>query len=139
MVKNRGGRPTTVTPEVLLKLREGFAYGLTDEECCLHVGISVKALYYYENKHPKFREQKALLKQSPTVKAKFNVNKKLEDGDSDISKWYLERRSRQEFGNNVDVTTAGKPMKYTLEIIDKTEDVENTDDKDIQADGTGGD
>lgn len=41
------------------------------------------------------------------------------------------------FKKKQDVTSGDKPMNYTLEIIDKTEDVEDTSNQNIQEDGTG--
>jgi len=41
------------------------------------------------------------------------------------------------FKKKQDVTSDDKPMNYTLEIIDKTEDVEDTSNQNIQEDGTG--
>lgn len=95
--KNKGGRPTVMTPEVIAKLEDGFLKGLTDLECCLYAGISKDALYDYCNKYPEFSDRKEQLKKQPAVQAKLNILEALENGDKDISKWYLERKSKDEF------------------------------------------
>lgn len=95
--KNKGGRPTVMTPEVIAKLEEGFMLGLTDLECCLYAGISKDALYDYCNKYPKFSERKEELKKNPSIKAKRNILEAINNGDTDISKWYLERKNKDEF------------------------------------------
>lgn len=109
--KNKGGRPTVMTPEVIAKLEDGFMKGLTDLECCLYANISKDALYDYCNKYPEFSERKEQLKKQPAVQAKMNILAALEDGDKDISKWYLERKSKDEFS-----------LKQTIEA-DVKEDV----------------
>jgi hypothetical protein len=54
-------------------------------------------LYDYCNKYPEFSERKETLKKQPSVKAKLNVTEAIEQGDVDLSKWYLERKNKDEF------------------------------------------
>lgn len=95
--ENKVGRPTVMTPEMVQKLEYGFLKGLTDVECCLYAGISKQTLYDYCNKHPEFTDRKEDLKKQPSVQAKLNVTEAIEQGDVDLSKWYLERRNKDEF------------------------------------------
>ena len=95
--KNKRGRPTVITPEVLRKLEYGFLRGLTDVECCLYAGISKQALYDYCNKNPDFTDRKEDLKKQPSVQAKLNVTEAIDNGDIDLSRWYLERKNKDEF------------------------------------------
>ena len=78
--------------------------GLTDEECCDFVEISTSAFYNYCSKNPKFVEEKERWKHSPSVKAKINVVEAIERGDADMSKWWLERRNKEEFSTKQEVT-----------------------------------
>lgn len=105
--KNKGGRPTVMTDEMVNKLEYGFLKGLTDEQCCLFAGISKQTLYDYCHNHPEFTDRKELLKQNPTVKAKINIAEGIENGDEDLSKWYLERKSKDEFSLKQDVSVSG--------------------------------
>ena len=95
--KSNAGRPTVMTQEVIAKLEYGFMKGLTDLECCLYADISKDALYDYCNKYPEFSDRKEELKKNPSVKAKLNVTEAIEQGDVDLSKWYLERKNKDEF------------------------------------------
>lgn len=97
MSKNKVGRPTVMTEAVIGKLELLFAKGLTDREACLLADIDPSTLYDYCNKHPEFTERKEALKQHPTAKARLNVIEAIEKGDSDLSKWWLERKARDEF------------------------------------------
>ena len=100
--KHPGGRPGTVTKEVVAKLEQAFAVGATDLEACFFAGISKDAFYRYCDKHEEFRERKEALKQKPVLLAKTNVIKKLQAADIDTSKWYLERKAKKEFSTRIE-------------------------------------
>lgn len=89
--KNKGGRPTVMTKEVLQKLEEAFELDCNDEQACFHAGISTSTLYSYQKKNPEFMERKTLLRTSLTIKAKIAIAKALDDGDVKVSMWILER------------------------------------------------
>lgn len=103
-------RPTVMTPEVIAKLEEAFTWGVSDVEACLWAGIAPASLYLYQEKHPKFSERKEALKSTPDLYAQRVVTEKIKRGDKDTAKWWLERRKKKLFGNNVDVTTDGKAL-----------------------------
>jgi hypothetical protein len=116
---NKVGRPTVMTNEVVSKLEYGFMKGLTDEQCCLYVGISKQALYDYCHSHPEFTDRKELLKQQPTVQAKLNVSEEIENGNADISKWYLERRAKDEFSTKQEISAdIDSEVTISIELSD---------------------
>ena len=88
------GRPRKITPAVLEKLEEGFTWGYTDKEACLHADIHPATLYHYCEKNPDFSERKEVLKKQPNMLAKKNIFAKLYYGDDHTSKWQLEKRDR---------------------------------------------
>ena len=92
--QSKRGRPTKMTQGTVKKLEEAFLRGLSDEEACLYAGISKPTLYDYCDKNSDFLDRKELLKQRVKTRAKLNISKAIEDGDIDISKWYLERRDK---------------------------------------------
>ena len=126
--KHAGGRPTVMTAETLQKLEYGFARSLTDTECCDFAGITPSTLYNYCNKNPEFSEKKELLKHRPKINAKFNVADAIENGDVDLSKWYLERKAKDEFSTKQDIAVSGSvnnPMAdLTTEELKKLIDSE---------------
>ena len=97
MARNKVGRPTVMTEAVLGKLELLFAKGLSDREACLIVDINPTTLYDYCNTHPDFKERKELLKEKPKTTAKLNIAEAIENGDIENSKWYLERKAKDEF------------------------------------------
>lgn len=91
------GRPTVMTEEVIQKLEYAFMKGMTDREACIYANIATSTLYNYCNENPSFSERKEELKQHPTAKARLNVVEAIEKGDEDMSKWWLERKAKDEF------------------------------------------
>ena len=97
MEKNKVGRPTVMTETMIGKLELLFAKGLSDREACLIVDICPTTLYDYCNLHPEFAERKELLKEKTKTQAKLNVAEAIENKDIEVSKWYLERKAKDEF------------------------------------------
>lgn len=91
------GRPTVMTEAMIGKLEMLFAQGLSDREACLIADINPSTLYDYCNEHPDFSERKELLKDKPKIQAKLNVAEAIENKDVDMSRWYLERKAKEEF------------------------------------------
>ena len=97
------GRPTVMTEETLNKLTFAFSKGLTDREACLYANIAPQTLYDYCNNNPDFAEQKELLKDQPKIQAKMNISEAIENNDKDTSKWYLERKAKDEFSTKQEI------------------------------------
>jgi len=112
---NKGGRPTSMTPETLDLLRQAFLFGATDEEACAFAKIGKSTLYDYQNAHPEFSEQKDQWKEDPILKAKKTVVDSLDDTKN--AQWYLERKKKDEFSPRSEVT--GKDGKELTPLLVK--------------------
>lgn len=109
MSKNKVGRPTVMTPDVLQKLNQAFAFGASDSEACFYADIAPSTLYEYCNANPEFSERKEALKLKPILKARETVVKALDDPEH--AKWYLSRKAKNEFGTRTELTGAdGEPL-----------------------------
>ena len=97
------GRPTVMTNEVVSKMEYGFMKGLNVTECCLYADISRNCFYEYLEKNPDFKDRIEELRSNPSTKAKLNVVEAIEKGDTDISRWWLERRNKDEFSAKQEV------------------------------------
>jgi hypothetical protein len=95
--KQSGGRPTVMTQQVLQKLEMAFSNGATDIEACFLADIAPATLYDYQKVYPVFSERKQGLKDMIKYRARVNIKKEIDAGDIQVSKWYLERRARDEF------------------------------------------
>lgn len=108
-IKNQAmpvGRPTIMTPVVVAKLEQAFAFGCTDVEACLFAGISKDCLYDYQTKHPEFVHRKEELKESPVLLARQSVIKHMEE-DGDLAMKFLERRRKDEFSPKTEIENSG--------------------------------
>lgn len=103
MEPNPVGRPSKITEEILQRLQIAFLAGATDEEACAFVGISPKTLYTYQDQYPEFTQQKEAWKKNPILRAKFTVVTNLDRVGN--AQWYLERRSKAEFGKEEDASS----------------------------------
>ena len=96
-------RPTVMTPEVIAKLEEAFAWGCTDIEACLWANIATPTLYLYQEKHPEFIERKEALKENPVLLARKSVVRQLQR-DGKLAMDYLSRKKKDEFSNRNELT-----------------------------------
>ena len=113
------GRPTVMTEETIQKLEYAFFRGLTDLEACLYAGFGKSTLYNYCEENPDFMDRKEELKKNPTAKAKLNVYEALENKDVDVSKWYLERRAKEEFSTKQEIAPdVNSDVTINIELSD---------------------
>ena len=106
MAKSKAGRHTVMTELTIKKLEEVFAIGGTDEEACMYADISHQTLYTYQEKYPEFVERKEALKERPILKARQTIVNALSNPHD--AQWFLSRKRKKEFGDNVDVTSGGE-------------------------------
>lgn len=121
---NWAWRPTVVTEMVVAKLEEWFSYWFTDLEACLYANISKDALYDYCKKFPEFTDRKELLKDQPKMNARAVVAKKIKDWDDYNSRWYLERKWKDEFSTKEIIDQTTKQVNYSKEEWDNISDDE---------------
>ena len=114
--KSNAGRPTKMTEATVKKLDEAFAVGCSDLEACLYAGISKQTLYNYQDENPEYIDRKETLKQNLKMHSKFNLGKSItKEKDVDDSKWYLERKCKDEFStkSEQDITSKDEQIKIT--------------------------
>ncbi len=113
-------RPTVMTPEVIAKLEEAFAWGCTDVEACLWAGIAEPTLYLYQDKNPKFIERKKALKETPVLLSRKAVVNAIKKGDRVTAKAYLDRKKKDEFSTRSEVTGKdGKDLPTPILKLEK--------------------
>ncbi len=113
-------RPTVMTPEVIAKLEEAFAWGCTDVEACLWAGIAEPTLYLYQDKNPKFIERKKALKETPVLLSRKAVVNAIKKGDRVTAMAYLDRKKKDEFSTRSEVTGKdGKDLPTPILKLEK--------------------
>lgn len=90
------GRPNSITPEVLNKLRDAFLIGCTDDEAAFYANISRTTLYEHQKNNPEFTDWKDQLKQNPFLMARQTIVRNLQH-DPDLALKYMERKRKKEF------------------------------------------
>lgn len=126
--KNKGGRPTVMTPEVIRKLEEVFIIGGSDGEACFFANISRVTLWEYEQRHPEFTSRKEQLKERPILLARQVLLKGIVgEQDKETKKWivqpnpdlaikYLERKKRKEFATRIENEVEGQIRHFNITI-----------------------
>lgn len=95
--REKVGRPTILTKDVVNKLEQAFSMGCSDLEACFYADISKQTLYNYQAKHPEFVDRKERLKERMIFKARTVIADALNKNDENTAKWYLERKKKDEF------------------------------------------
>jgi hypothetical protein len=113
------GRPTVMTDAIVSKIEYGFMKGLNVTECCHYADISRNCFYEYLEKNPDFKDRIEELKSNPSTKAKLNVVEAIENGDTDLSKWWLERKNKDEFSLKQEIQADVKDVvTISIELSD---------------------
>ena len=114
------GRPTVMTEAIVGKLEYGFMKGLNVTECCHYADISRTAFYDYLDKNPDFSNRIEELRSYTSAKAKLNITEAIEEGDRDLSKWWLERRNRDEFSTKQEIAAdVQNDVTISIELVDE--------------------
>ena len=116
--KKKEGRPPVVDEITLQKLEEAFSNGATDLEACFIAKISKSTLYNYQEEHPDFLERKQALKDLIKYQARKNIKEKVFDGDVETSKWYAERKMKDEFSQKIENEHSMKGLSKILDEIE---------------------
>ncbi len=101
MTKNKGGRKTVMTENVVNKLEQAFEWGCTDSEACVHAGISKQTLYNYGDKNKGFLDRKELLKETPVLKAKEIQYDELEKKSLSQANKVIDRKEGMKIKNEI--------------------------------------
>jgi len=120
------GRPTVMTPDVIETIESELKNGATLAQASFLAGISLRTIYNYFDEHPEFKDRAELLQGMVAYRARINIKNKIEGGDIDTSKYWLDRKD-QEFKPKSDLTSLDKPLPI-LNINDLLSNNSNKED-----------
>jgi len=120
------GRPTVMTPDVIETIESELKNGATLAQASFLAGISLRTIYNYFDEHPEFKDRAELLQGMVAYRARINIKNKIEGGDIDTSKYWLDRKD-QEFKPKSDLTSQDKPLPI-LNINDLLSNNSNKED-----------
>ena len=97
--KNKVGRPTVFTEDVVRKLESILQLGVNDTIACQYAKIGRSAFYDMLKTDVKFSDRIESAKQLVTIAAGQVVSQSIiKDKDVASAKWWLERKAPDEFG-----------------------------------------
>ena len=103
-----------LTPEMKSKIEEVAALDGTVEEMAYYCDVSRQSIYNYLEEDKELFDKVERLRQRPILLARQTINKKMTESYSNAMD-YVKRKKRQEFGDNIDMTSDGKPL--TVQIV----------------------
>jgi hypothetical protein len=95
------GRPTVINEVTVQKLEQALRDGFSVEMACYVSGISRSTYYAHLQTNIEFMNKMELAQDWATQRAKQVVIKAIDKGDLKAAQWWLERKSRAEFSNNI--------------------------------------
>lgn len=107
--KKTTGRPTKLNKTTVGKLEQAFAIGASITTACQYTGISRDTYYEWCKQNKRLSDKFNELREQPLLKALATINNNL--NNPKIAQWYLERKAKQEFGNQIDITSDGEKLE----------------------------
>jgi len=101
MSNNPNGRPTVITKSTVQILEQALRDGFSIEMACHVSGISRSTYYAHLQTDADFMNKMTLAQEWATQRAKQVVIQAIDKGDLKAAQWWLERKSRSEFSNNL--------------------------------------
>lgn len=105
--------PSKLNDIVVGKLEQAFAIDATIEEACFYAGINKDTYYAWKKRFPELSDRLELLRNTPILAARQTLATAVMT-DSDMALKYLERKRRDEFGRNLDLTSKGEQLGIEL-------------------------
>ena len=130
------GRPTVMTPEVIETIEKELKNGATLAQASFLAGISLKTIYNYFETNPSFKDRSILLQGMVAYRARVNIKNKIEGGDIDTSKYWLDRKDK-DFKPKSDLTSDDEQIAIAGFNYIKQNDKDNTNDKTTTQTGQG--
>lgn len=117
-MKNKAGRPTKMTEEVIRKIEEVAALDGSVKEMAHYAGVHHDTIYAYMAENKEFSDRIASLRERPVLKARQTIVKSLDNPQH--AQWYLQRKRKTEFAERKELTGAdGEPLQpLTVKFID---------------------
>lgn len=104
-----------LTTEVINRLHEGFLCGLTITQACIYAGICRDTYYEWMKKRPDLAKRMELAQLNPFLMAKKTIMDNMRAPD--VAKWWLERKSPDEFSTKQEVDHTFKNAPVIIDDI----------------------
>ncbi len=95
--------PTVMNEDTLHSLELAFMCDFNVSQACLHANISRDTYYSYIQRNTNLADRFARMRRYPVSKAKAVIADSLVKGNVNTAKWLLERRDRENYGNQTEI------------------------------------
>lgn len=99
---------------IISDLKQGFYRDYTVEQACLYAGINKDTFYDWRKACTEFAHQMDMAKNTLKIIAKDNISGQIRRGDMKTTRWWLERRLKDEFStrneSDIDITSNGSTL-----------------------------
>jgi len=102
--EKHGRNPPTLSPQQIDKLDYAFLHCASDKEAYTYAGVCKANFYYWQEVNPHYVDRKAELRDLIKYQARENIVKGIKMGSASESKWWLERKNKEEFSLRVENT-----------------------------------
>ena len=109
--KHPGGRCTKICDEVVRKLEEAASVDASIPQTCYYAGIARSTYYEWMKEYPGLSDRLEELRERRPLKANQNITSALESGDLSISKWELEKKEPEKYGDKLKIEHSGSIVK----------------------------
>lgn len=114
---DKPGQPSKFTDEAKENIRKAAAVGANIKQTCYFLSISERTYQNWRTENPEFFLEMELVRERMPLKAKQNIASGLEKGDTELSKWILEKKD-PEFKPTSKVEHSG-----SIDVADLTENM----------------
>lgn len=111
--------------EVITTLEPYFKLGCGVAKACEYAGIPRTTVQTWIENDETLRLKVNAWMNEPNALARRNWKSKLEEGDFTASKEWITRREKDDFGDSMDITSKGEPIKGINYIV-PTDDTTNS-------------
>lgn len=101
--KGRKHKPAKLDEHIIARVEDALSLGCTQSEACILANITPKTLIEFKKENPVWAEREKFLMDTQVRKAKGVISDALDNGDVNTAKWYLEKKCREEFGNQIKI------------------------------------
>lgn len=117
--RDKRGRPTVMTKQVLSKLEAAFKIGANKREACTFAGIGEATFYRFLEAYPDFESEIEDWQNDPVLAARSNIIAAIKDSKSLPESWgYLRAKRKKEFAEEKNLNVgAGVVTAAELEEI----------------------
>jgi hypothetical protein len=93
----KAGRPSVINENLIRKLEAALSCGFSVTFACSYAGISTSTFYEHKALEGEFKYRMNRAEEWATLRARQVILKAIDDGNVDVAKWYISRKSRFEF------------------------------------------